>query len=136
MEIRSTTDEDLDVFVDTVHAAFGLFPGTPVDGAGQWWSALEMDRCLLALTEDGRPVGTAAAYAFDLTLPGGTLVPVSGVSSVGVLPSHRRQGVLSAVMRRQLGDLRAAGSSWPCCWPPRPRSTEGSATALRPTRLG
>ncbi|MEU8705007.1 GNAT family N-acetyltransferase [Streptomyces sp. NPDC048565] len=109
MEIRSTTDEDLDVFVDTVHAAFGLFPETPVDGGGQWWSALRTDRCLLALTEDGRPVGTAAAYAFDLTLPGGALVPVSGVSSVGVLPSHRRQGVLSAVMRHQLGDLRARG---------------------------
>ncbi len=109
MEIRSTTDEDRDVFVDTVHAAFGLFPETPVDGGGLWWSALETDRCLLALTADGKPVGTASAYSFELTLPGGALVPVSGVTSVGVLPSHRRRGVLSAMMRRQLGDLKARG---------------------------
>jgi predicted acetyltransferase len=109
MEIRPTTEEDLDVFVDTVHAAFGRFPETPVDGGGLWWSALEMDRCLLALTADGRPVGTAATYAFELTLPGETLVPAPGVTAVGVLPSHRRQGVLSAMMRHQLTETRAHG---------------------------
>ncbi|WP_328350348.1 GNAT family N-acetyltransferase [Streptomyces sp. NBC_00445] len=109
MEIRPTTDKDLDVFVDTVHAAFGRFPETPVEGGGLWWSALEMDRCLLALTADGRPVGTAATHAFELTLPGETLVPAPGVTAVGVLPSHRRQGVLSAMMRHQLAGLRADG---------------------------
>ncbi|KDN72431.1 acetyltransferase [Streptomyces olindensis] len=109
MEIRPTTDEDLDVFVDTVHAAFGRFPETPVDGGGLWWSALETDRCLLALTADGRPVGTAATHAFELTLPGGTLVPAPGVTAVGVLPSHRRQGVLTAMMRHQLAESRARG---------------------------
>lgn len=59
MEIRPTTDEDLDVFVDTLHAAFGRFPETPAEsGGGVWWSALEMDRNLLAMTADGRPVGS------------------------------------------------------------------------------
>ncbi|GAA2301099.1 GNAT family N-acetyltransferase [Streptomyces kunmingensis] len=109
MEIRSTTDEDLDLFVDTVHTAFGLFPETPIAGGGRWWSALEMDRGLLALAADGRPMGTAAAYSFELTLPGRALVPVAGVTGVGVLPSHRRRGVLSALMRRQLAEVRARG---------------------------
>jgi predicted acetyltransferase len=109
MEIRPTTDKDLDVFVDTVHAAFGRFPETPVEGGGLWWSALETDRCLLALTADGRPVGTAATHSFELTLPGETLVPAPGVTAVGVLPSHRRQGVLTAMMRHQLAELRARG---------------------------
>ncbi|MGW3356867.1 GNAT family N-acetyltransferase [Streptomyces bungoensis] len=109
MEIRPTTDEDLDVFVDTVHAAFARFPETPTEGGGLWWSALEMDRCLLALTADGRPVGTAGTYPFELTLPGGTLAPAAGLTAVGVLPSHRRQGVLSAMMRHQLAELRARG---------------------------
>jgi len=108
MEIRATTEQDLDVFVDTVHTAFGRFPETPIDGGGLWWSALEMDRGLLAMA-DGRPVGTAAAYSFELTLPGGIPVPAPGVSAVGVLPSHRRQGVLSAMMRHQLTELRARG---------------------------
>jgi predicted acetyltransferase len=109
MEIRPTTDQDLDIFVDTVHAAFGSFPETPTDGGGVWWSALELDRGLLAMTADGRPVGTAGAYSFELTLPGGILVPAPGVTAVGVLPSHRRRGVLSAMMRHQLTELRARG---------------------------
>ncbi|MFE2062161.1 GNAT family N-acetyltransferase [Streptomyces sp. NPDC059467] len=110
MEIRSTTDQDRQVFVDTLHAAFGLFPETPAeDGGGVWWSAFEMDRGLLAVAEDGRPVGTAGAYSFELTLPGGIPVPVPGVTAVGVLPSHRRRGVARAMMRHQLTELRARG---------------------------
>ncbi|MEU8001765.1 GNAT family N-acetyltransferase [Catellatospora sp. NPDC049111] len=109
MEIRPTTDQDLEVFVGTMHAAFGRFPETPTEGGGLWWSALEMDRNLLAVTADGRPAGTAGAYTFELTLPGGHIAPAAGVSFVGVLPTHRRQGVLSAMMRHQLADLRARG---------------------------
>lgn len=109
MEIRSTTDADLEVFVETVHTAFGQFPETPVGDGGRWWSALETDRGLLAVAPDGKPLGTAAAYSFELTLPGGALVPAAGVTAVGVLPSHRRRGVLSAMMRRQLADVRERG---------------------------
>jgi len=109
MEIRPTTDEDLDVFVDTVHTAFARFRETPTEDGGLWWSALEMDRGLLAVTAEGKPVGTAAAYSFELTLPGGIVVPAAGVSAVGVLPTHRRRGVLSAMMRHQLAELRARG---------------------------
>ncbi|WP_042378151.1 GNAT family N-acetyltransferase [Streptacidiphilus melanogenes] len=110
MEIRATTDEDLDVFVKTLHVPFGLHPDTPnEDGGGLWWSAIEIDRALLAVTDDGRPVGTAAAYTFELTLPGGMLAPAAGVTAVGVAPTHRRRGVLTSMMRRQLTDLRARG---------------------------
>ncbi|MEU9713988.1 GNAT family N-acetyltransferase [Streptomyces sp. NPDC047976] len=109
MEIRQTTGQDFDVFVSTMLTAFGFYPEPPVDGGGQWWSALEMDRCLFAVAADGKRVGTAGAYSFELTLPGEVLVPVSGVTAVGVLPSHRRQGALSALMRHQLAELRARG---------------------------
>ncbi|MFB7592466.1 GNAT family N-acetyltransferase [Streptomyces sp. NPDC056169] len=110
MDIRPVTDQELDVFVDTLHTAFGRFPETPAeDGGGVWWAALEPDRNLLAVTPDGLPVGTAGAYSFELTLPGGAVTPVAGVSAVGVVPSHRRRGVLSAMMRHQLTDVRARG---------------------------
>lgn len=40
MDIRPTTGRDLDVFVDTLHAAFGRFRQTPAgDGGGALWSA-------------------------------------------------------------------------------------------------
>ncbi|VVJ25091.1 Uncharacterised protein [Amycolatopsis camponoti] len=108
MEIRLTTPQDRDVFVDTLFAAFGRFPEPPGEG-GRVWSALEMDRALFAVTPDGRRVGTAAAYSFELTLPGAVPAPAAGVTAVGVLPSHRRQGVLTAMMRRHLADVRARG---------------------------
>lgn len=110
MKIRATTAQDLDVFVDTVHTAFGRFLETPDEhGGGVWWSALELDRGVMALTDSGKAVGTTAAYSFELTLPGEVVVPAAGVTSVGVLPTHRRQGVLTAMMRHQLAELRERG---------------------------
>jgi predicted acetyltransferase len=104
MEIRPTTEQDRETFVDTLFAAFGRFPASD----DVVWSALEMERGLLAVA-DGRAVGTAAAYSFELTLPGEVVVPAGGVTAVGVLPTHRRRGVLTAMMRHQLADARARG---------------------------
>jgi predicted acetyltransferase len=36
---------------------------------------------------------------------------VAGVTAVAVLPSHRRRGILSSLMRRQLGDVRERGET-------------------------
>ncbi|SMC77442.1 GNAT family N-acetyltransferase [Lentzea albidocapillata] len=109
MQIRSTTAQDLDVFVRTFHTALGRFPETPdANGGGLWWSAIEMDRGVVAETA-GRTVGTAISYPFELTLPGAVLAPAAGITAVGVLPTHRRQGVLTAMMRYQLGALRESG---------------------------
>ncbi|WP_439657150.1 GNAT family N-acetyltransferase [Lentzea sp. HUAS TT2] len=109
MQIRSTTAQDLDVFLGTVHTAFGRFPETPDEnGGGLWWSAAEMDRGVLAETQ-GKAVGTAIAHSFELTLPGAVVGPAAGITAVGVLPTHRRQGVLTEMMRYQLGELRERG---------------------------
>jgi predicted acetyltransferase len=64
----------------------------------------EPDRSL-AVFDGEAIVATAAALSFRMTLPGGEL-PTAGVTSVGVLPTHRRRGMLTAMMRRQLDDVR------------------------------
>jgi predicted acetyltransferase len=61
------------------------------------------------------PVGSAADFPFTLTVPGGEL-PAGGVTWVAVLPSHRRQGVLTELMRRELDDLRARGEPLAVLW--------------------
>jgi len=44
-----------------------------------------------------------------LTAPGGATVRVGGFTDVGVLPTHRRRGVLTALIARQLRDGRDRG---------------------------
>jgi predicted acetyltransferase len=65
----------------------------------------EPDRSLAAF-DGGTIVGTAAAYTYQLSVPGG-MVGCAGVTLVAVLPSHRRRGILSALMDRQLSDIAA-----------------------------
>jgi len=63
-------------------------------------SVFEFDRSLAAF--DGPTlVGSANAYTRQLTVPGGP-TPVAAVSWVSVAPTHRRRGLLTAMMRRQL----------------------------------
>lgn len=69
----------------------------------------EFDRSIAALDGDAI-VGTAAAYSFQLTVPGG-IADAAGVSFVSVLPSHRRRGILSAMMRHQLADIVSRGEA-------------------------
>lgn len=78
-------------------------------------AAYERDRHWLGSTttyvaeDDGVPAGTCRAHAFELTVPGGTTVPLSGVGDLGVLAGHRRRGVLRAMMDRLLGETSARG---------------------------
>jgi len=67
----------------------------------------EFDRSLAAFDGDAI-VGTTAAYSFQLTVPGG-ITGAGGVTFVSVLPTHRRRGILSAMMRHQLADIAARG---------------------------
>ena len=64
---------------------------------------------VLAAVDGGAIVGGAGAYLFDTTVPGGGRVPTAGVMAVGVLPTHRRRGALTALMRRQLEDAHERG---------------------------
>jgi predicted acetyltransferase len=69
----------------------------------------EFDRSLAAL--DGETiVGTTAAYSFQLTVPGG-IAGAGGVTFVSVLPTYRRRGILSAMMRHQLADIAGRGEA-------------------------
>jgi predicted acetyltransferase len=69
----------------------------------------EFDRSIAAFDGDAI-VGTTAAYSFQLTVPGG-ITGAAGVTFVSVLPSHRRRGILSAMMRHQLADIAARGEA-------------------------
>jgi predicted acetyltransferase len=78
-------------------------------------SRVEFDRSVAAF-DGGMVVGTAGAYTFRLTVPGQRALPAAGVTWVAVLPSHRRRGVLSAMMRHQLADVASRGEPLAVLW--------------------
>ncbi|WP_075001740.1 GNAT family N-acetyltransferase [Streptomyces qinglanensis] len=70
-------------------------------------TSLDPDRTIAAW--DGREiVGGASVYGRVMTVPGGA-VPVAGITLVAVLPTHRRRGILTSMMRRQLTGLHDTG---------------------------
>ena len=62
----------------------------------------------LAVFEAGQVVATAGIFSYTMTVPGGML-DCGGVTRVTVLPTHRRRGLLTAMMRQQLDDMHERG---------------------------
>src|SRR5579871_5038058 len=104
--IRPITGEEFDEFIACDGAAFGHRPDEEELAAQR--GLFEFDRSLGAFAGP-RIVGSAGAITFSLTLPGLTRALAAGVTYVGVLPTHRRQGILRALMDRQLDDVRDRG---------------------------
>jgi predicted acetyltransferase len=73
----------------------------------RWERVLEPERTL-ALRDRDRIVAGAGIFGRRLAVPGG-VVPAAAVTLVGVLPTHRRRGLMSTLMRRQLTDVHEAG---------------------------
>ncbi|MEV4282201.1 GNAT family N-acetyltransferase [Actinoplanes xinjiangensis] len=67
----------------------------------------ELDRSLVA-DDAGLVAGHVQAFSRDLTVPG-AVIPAAHVSGVGVLPTHRRRGLLTRMMHRQLHEIADAG---------------------------
>jgi predicted acetyltransferase len=68
-----------------------------------------------AAWSNGTVIGGAGAFTFNLSVPGGDLA-TAGVSVVGVYPTHRRRGVLRALMRAQLDDAHERGEPLAALW--------------------
>jgi predicted acetyltransferase len=105
VEPAPITADEIAEFRDTVGAAF--HNDTSAQHLERLRTVLEPDRTLV-LRDDGRIVAATGIYTRRIAVPGGE-VPVAGVTQVGVRPTHRRRGMLTALMRRQLADVHEAG---------------------------
>ena len=104
-QLRPITAEEWGPFARSMTTTFGEpfsgpFQGTPPPVA-------ELDRSL-GLPDGDRFAATAGIYSLQMSVPG-AVVPTAGVTWVTVAPTHRRRGVLTAIMRRQLDEVHAAG---------------------------
>ncbi|WP_369169368.1 GNAT family N-acetyltransferase [Streptomyces sp. R28] len=106
-ELRVLRQDEWDIWYDALIRAFGGVPESSEERE-LWNSLTEFDRFIGAWDGDAC-VGTAGAFSFRLTVPGGASVPAAGVTMVGVAATHRRRGLLTSMMRRQLEDVREWG---------------------------
>lgn len=104
--LRTLRDGEFPEWAHAVSAAYGndLHDADIADGS----AIIELDRAIVA--HDGAvPVAGAASYSRSLTIPG-AVAPIAAVTWVGVVPTHRRRGILTAMMRRQLHGLHESGA--------------------------
>lgn len=104
LEFRTVAADEMGDLVRTTEAAFGASGDGPV--ARVWADALEPDRSWAAF-DGGRLVGASSTLTMQLTVPGGASVPIGGLTAVGVLPTHRRRGILRELMARHIDDVVA-----------------------------
>jgi predicted acetyltransferase len=106
--VRVITDDEFAESLRVVRTAFVSPPPTDEQvEARRPYTAV--DRCHAAFDADGRMAGVARAFAAPITVPGGAELPCGAVSAVGVLPTHRRRGLLTGLMDAQLADVADRG---------------------------
>ena len=111
---RVLSEDDWDQWVATSALAFL----DDIDNAAAWSDPirplLEWDRSLGAFDGD-ELVGKTHAIKFSMSVPGGAL-PTAGVTGVTVASTHRRRGILTELMRRQLDDVAGRGEPLAALW--------------------
>jgi predicted acetyltransferase len=112
MELRPATREEFDDFGRAVMSAFHR---ERTDEDRRHYERLDEPERSLAWFDGARMVATSMALTRELTVPGAVLA-CAAVTAVTVVPTHRRRGLLTQMMRRQLADVRARGEAVATLW--------------------
>jgi predicted acetyltransferase len=107
IEYRPIAPDELLAWLEAEERSFSGAPRE--DDVRRARTIAEPDRNWAAL-DDGAIVGTNGAYTMPMTVPGGE-VTVGFVTGVGVAATHRRRGINTELMRRQLDDAHARGEA-------------------------
>jgi predicted acetyltransferase len=117
IEIRAIEPGEFDAFARATELAFGARAAQ--EEIDEWRRVFEPGRFFAAF--DGPAIaGGGGQLSMVLTVPGGE-ARMAGVTAVGVSPTHRRRGLLTALMRRLIEDARDRGEALACLW-----ASEGS----------
>jgi predicted acetyltransferase len=115
MAIRVRTVRDLEEYMSAIAPITHYFGDERNPERAERFSHLLPFERMHAAVADGAFVAGAGVLPFELTVPGGP-VPCAGVTVVGVLPTHRRRGLLTRLMRAQLEDIRERGEPLAALW--------------------
>jgi predicted acetyltransferase len=108
IEIRYARADEFGAIADVDGANFGIHY-TPQQLADAQLD-VNVEHILVAVV-DGRIVGLSAELPFAMALPGGGQVRTTGLTWVSVEVTHRRRGIVRALLEQQVRDARDRGIS-------------------------
>src|SRR5215207_2881825 len=104
IEIRTPTDEDWPAICRADDRISGSWESP--ERIEERRAIHDLSRFRIAV-DDGEIVAVASSYGMEVTLPGGTTVPMGGVSWVSTSATHRRQGFMRRVVGAVHDDIDA-----------------------------
>ncbi|MFE9484056.1 GNAT family N-acetyltransferase [Streptomyces spororaveus] len=111
-DIRPIAESELPDWVRTVHTGFLVSPRVTESDIAQRAKYCDFSRMQGAFDPDtGRCVAALRSFPQELTVPGGAAVRSTAVSNVAVLPTHRRQGLLTRMMAGEFAAAEARGDA-------------------------
>ncbi|MFD2691602.1 GNAT family N-acetyltransferase [Streptomyces phyllanthi] len=108
IDVRPVTKDDLPEWIRALNTGFLLAPEVSERELADRGSYLVPERTLGAFDGD-RCVATFRSFAQEITAVGGTPVPADAVTNVSVTPTHRRRGLLTRMMTRDLTAAKERG---------------------------
>jgi predicted acetyltransferase len=109
LEIRNVRDEELPAFIDAMSTGFLERPDVDKVAAEvrlNW----DLTRSWAGF-ESGQITGTWRSWETEITVPGGKRLPGGAVSAVSVIPTHRRRGILTALVDAAHRAMRDGGEA-------------------------
>ncbi len=115
VEIRFLKPDEMPEYRNAVSFGFGDDPSSD-EAALERWLAICPAETSIAAFDRGHMVATFGSYDLDLTVPGGGQVAMAGTTHVTVHPTHRRQGILTKMMRMHLDQAIERGQPSAGLW--------------------
>lgn len=116
IEIRNITATEIPAFRRNIATGFGAdVDEADPQGRARFDALFDRTRTNAAF-DGGDLIGTSADFEFDVTVPGGNQIPMAGLTVVTVQATHRRRGVLRAMMRAHLDAAHRRGEAVAGLW--------------------
>ncbi|HUE16145.1 MAG TPA: GNAT family N-acetyltransferase [Planctomycetaceae bacterium] len=112
VHIRPISADEVEAFERAIAVPF-LFDRTP-ETSERFRNVFELDR-LRAAVDGDQFVATIGAHTAQIAVPG-NILPLAATSIITVLPTHRRQGILRALMTDHLAELHRNGEPLAALW--------------------
>ncbi len=114
-ELHYLTAEEFNPFFAAMSRGFHEEPPQDDERRALERAVVEDDR-MLGFKVGDRWIATGGAFAREVVLPGGAMIPVAAVTAVTVQSTYRRRGLLRQMMQTQLEEVRDRGEALTALW--------------------